>query len=346
MRAEVAEQPAAWSRLLDDRSEVESIAAALAGHPITSVQLLARGTSDHAALHAKYLVETRLGLPAGLMSPSSTTLLGGRPDLRGVAVLAVSQSGGSPDLVSTLALAGELGAITVALTNAADSELARAAQLHVDVQAGPELAVAATKSYTCQLLALTLLCEAWAERRGVSLDPLPVTELPVWGEETLAALGDGLEGEVAARFRYTHRIVLTGRGHSSASAAEAALKLMETSRLSAQAFSGADLLHGPLALLGADVPVVAFVDGGPTGAAMREVLQRVRAQGAEAWIIGHDPGLDTGPVRRRALPDGVPHQLAPMLEIVPAQALALELALLRGHDPDAPEGLAKVTRTL
>src|SRR5207237_23167 len=157
----IAEQPAMFDRLLQHPGPVREVAAAIARARPRFVLLAARGTSDHAALYGKYLVEIQLGLPAGLASPSTITQYGSRPDLREVLLVSVSQSGASPDLVESLTTARECGALTLAVTNAPTSDLARAAELHLDVHAGQELAVAATKSYTAELLTLYLLIDAW-----------------------------------------------------------------------------------------------------------------------------------------------------------------------------------------
>ena len=289
------------------------------------VLLAARGTSDHAALYAKYLVEVHLGMPAGLVSPSSFTVYGAQPQLRDVLFVAISQSGTSPDLVDSLTVARRGGALTLAVTNAPGSPLATAADLHVDVLAGPEKAVAATKSYTAELLALHLLL-AGPEGTGA---------LPDAAAETLAP---DAALEAAARYRYAARLITTARGYSYPTAREAALKLMETSYLSAQAFSGADLLHGPLAMIDSGVPVIVVVSPGRGGAAMADTLDRLAATGADVLRVGPDDGL---PVRSH----GIAESLSPILEILPLQRLAWRLALDRGLDPDRPRGLAKATST-
>jgi glutamine---fructose-6-phosphate transaminase (isomerizing) len=339
MAAEIAEQPAVWERLLrDGRADVEAAVARIRGHDPRFVLFVARGTSDNAALYAKYLVEILLELPAGLVSPSTMTAYGARPDLDGVLMVGVSQSGGSPDLVRSMALAREQGGLTLAVTNAPGSPLAQAAELHVDVLAGPERAVAATKSYTAQLLALYLVVDGW--RGGVGEGS---GRLPELGRRLLAN-GDVVTG-LAARYRFATRLVTTARGYSYATASEAALKLMETSYLSAQAFSGADLLHGPLAMIDPQVPVLAVMARGVGGDAMRQVLPKLRELGADLFVVGSPDAVAQATVGVE-LPDAVPEELSPLLEILPFQQLARDLAIGRGGDPDAPRGLYKVTETL
>jgi glutamine---fructose-6-phosphate transaminase (isomerizing) len=341
MAAEITEQPAVWERLLrDGRADVEAAVGRIRGHDPRFVLFVARGTSDNAALYAKYLVEILLELPAGLVSPSTMTAYGARPDLDGVLMVGVSQSGGSPDLVRSMALAREQGALTLAVTNAPGSPLAQAAELHVDVLAGPERAVAATKSYTAQLLALYLVVDGWRGGGGAGEGP---SRLPELGRRLLGS-GDVVAG-LAARYRFATRLVTTARGYSYATASEAALKLMETSYLSAQAFSGADLLHGPLAMIDPQVPVLAVMASGVGGDAMRQVLPKLREVGADLFVVGSHDAVAQATVGVE-LPDGVPEELSPLLEILPFQQLARDLAIGRGGDPDAPRGLRKVTETL
>ncbi|TQS40290.1 SIS domain-containing protein [Cryptosporangium phraense] len=322
MSAEISEQPTVLSGLLSAADGISSASSAILERSPRFVMLAARGTSDHAALYAKYLVETRLGLPAGLASPSSMTLYGSRPDLRDVLFLGVSQSGASPDLVDSMTVAGECGATTVAVTNNPSSALAAAAEFHVDVRAGAEQAVAATKTYTAELLALYLLLG------GSSADALP--------DAAAATLASGDVARAAARYRFAERLVTTGRGFGYPTAREAALKLMETSYLSAQAFSTADLLHGPLAMIDSGVPVIAVATPDAGGAAVAPVVSQLRSSGADVLVVGEDL-----PVVR----DGVPPELSPVLDILPLQRLAWQVAIDRGENPDRPRGLSKVTET-
>ncbi|WP_035856771.1 SIS domain-containing protein [Cryptosporangium arvum] len=323
MAAEIGEQPEILASLLSSADAIGEVAAAVRARAPRFVMLAARGTSDHAALYAKYLIETRLGLPAGLASPSSMTLYGSRPDLRDVLFLGVSQSGASPDLVDSLTVAGECGATTVAVTNNPASDLAAAAEFGVDVRAGVENAVAATKTYTAELLALYLLLG------GSAAD---ASALPAAAAATL----DGGVETAAARYRFAERLVTTGRGFGYPTAREAALKLMETSYLSALAFSTADLLHGPFAMIDSGVPVIAVATPDAGGSAVAPVVARLRESGADVLVVGDDL-----PVVR----DGVPAELSPVLDILPLQRLARQIALDRGENPDRPRGLSKVTHT-
>jgi glutamine---fructose-6-phosphate transaminase (isomerizing) len=341
MAAEIREQPAIWRSLLanTDAAGIDAAAELIRARRPRAVLFVARGTSDHAALYAKYLVEIRHGLPAGLVSPSTMTAYGARPDLRDVLMIGVSQSGGSPDLVRSLAVAGEQGALTVAVTNDVSSPLAQAAHAHVDVLAGAERSVAATKSYTAQLLALYLLLERVRDVDGrVAAAPLPDLG------DALLSRADEITA-LAQRYRFAQRMITTARGYSYPTAREAALKLMETSYVSAQAFSGADLLHGPLALVDPQVPVLAVVASGVGGSAMGDVLPRLAERNADVCCVGHPAAVADAAVGF-TLPDGAPEELSPLLEILPFQLLALHVAVGRGGDPDSPRGLSKITETL
>jgi glucosamine--fructose-6-phosphate aminotransferase (isomerizing) len=344
MAADIAEQPAGFARLLEPArsAAIAAVAARVAQRRPRHVLLVGRGTSDHAALYAAYLMEIRLGLPVGLASPSAITLYGARPDLSAALVVAVSQSGGSPDLTEVVRVARESGALTVSVTNNPSSPLVEAAELAVDIAAGHERAVAATKTYTAELFALLMLVEGIRAGDG----HLPAEEhaalaaLPGLAERVLA---DTHADDLAQRYRFAARLVTTGRGYAYPTARETALKLMETSYLPALAFSGADLLHGPLAMTDPDVPVLAVVGGGPGGAAMTGVVGRLGERRADVVTIG--PADVPGASARLAVP-AVDERYAPLLDILPLQKLARSLALARGEDPDAPRGLDKVTSTL
>lgn len=338
MAAEIAEQPRALQRLLERQlPEIQRVAAFIRGKAPRFVITDARGTSDHAALYFKYLTEIKLRLPSGSSSPSTMTTYHAVPDLKDVLWVAISQSGGSPDLIETTTLAREAGALTLAVTNAPRSPLAQVAELNVDIEAGVESAVAATKSYTCQLLALYLLVDALLEGDGSA-----ACVLPGLAENVLSS---AVALQLAPRYRFVDRIVTTGRAYSYPTALEAALKLMETLYLSAHGFSSADLMHGPLAMIDEDRPVIAIVPEGPDGEATQPMLDRLADREADVVVVG-DPHRAVGFAGCIPLPSGVPVELSPILEIMPMQQLAHAMSVARGYDPDAPRGLRKITETL
>ncbi|KNX38168.1 SIS domain-containing protein [Luteipulveratus halotolerans] len=337
MAAEIAEQPTVLAHILSSYdAHLSPVLARLRAHDTRSVLLVARGTSDHAAIYAKYLIETRLGLPVGLVSTSTYTAYDAQAHLDGVVWIAVSQSGGSPDLVESTEKARAAGALTIALTNADGSPLEAAAELRLPMLAGVERSVAATKTYTASLQWLWLLVEGWA---GGSLDA--AAGVPDW---VAGALDRPEVSEVASRYRFVERLVTTSRGFAYPTARESALKLMETCYLSAHAFSGADLLHGPLAMIDEDRPVVVICPDGAGGRALQPVLEQLDARGADVCLVA-PPEVTATSAARIPLPSGMIEQLAPIAQVVPLQQLALQLALSRHYDPDRPRGLQKVTKT-
>ncbi len=340
MAGEMAEQPAVLRRILDEGApRIREVARAVRERRPRFVLLTARGTSDNAALYAKYLLEVRLGLPCGLTSMSTTTAYGAKPDYTDVLVVTVSQSGGSPDLVASARAAREAGGLTLAVTNNPDSSLAAVSEHHIDILAGPEKALPATKTYTASLLSLYLLVEGLGgDGGGAAARDLPELAARVLGRrDEVRAL--------AARYRFAERMVITSRGYGYPTAKEAALKLMETSYIPALAYSGADLLHGPLAMVDNISPVIAVVPDGKGGEALQPVLDRLRGRGADLVVVGPRPQVDAASAGFVLPTDGVPEELQPILEILPLQLLAHEVTLARGQDPDAPRALAKVTET-
>jgi glucosamine--fructose-6-phosphate aminotransferase (isomerizing) len=303
--------------------------------------IAARGTSDNAGIYAQYLLAIRNGLIVALAAPSTITLYGAHPNMADALVIGVSQSGRSPDIVAVVQEARRQGALTVALTNDAASPLAETADHVVDLRAGPELATAATKTYTTELLAAALLSTA--------LDPPSAGEsVDLAGLPTLisaALLAEPRARDLAAAHAKRQRAVVLGRGYSYASAREWALKLQEMALVAAMAYSAADFEHGPLALAEPGLPVLAVAPSGPELEAQLELLTRLKEDhGARLLVISDAPAareIDEG----LALPDGIPPWLAPIVEIAPAQLYAYHLTVARGLDPEHPRTISKVTET-
>ncbi|GAC1636432.1 MAG: SIS domain-containing protein [Chloroflexota bacterium] len=338
MAREIGEQPDVLRRIEEEgRGPIERVAGAVRRRQPRFVLFVARGTSDHAALYAKYLVETRLGLPAGLVSPSTATVYNAFPYLRDVLFVGISQSGSSPDLIEPMIRARGAGAITVAVTNAPDSPLAQSAEFHVDVLAGREEAVAATKTYTAQLLTLYLFVDALVGDERADVGALPDQARDVLGCGDAVAL-------LATRYRFADQIVVISRGYNYPTAREAALKLMETSYLVAHGFSAADLLHGPMAMIDRGFPVIVVLPPGDGGLSLRPVTDQLARLGADTLVIGEGEACGVGTVGLSLPPLGQ-EILSPILTILPLQQLALHLALQRGNDPDRPRGLTKITET-
>lgn len=339
MSGEMAEQPEVLRRILAQGApRIRETAAEIAAREPRFVLLTARGSSDNAALYAKYLTEIRLGLPCGLASMSTTTAYGATPRLRDVLVITVSQSGGSPDLVASTQAAREAGALTLAVTNNPDSALAAVSEYHIDILAGPERALPATKTYTASLLALYLFVEGLRGGDGGAAAILPELAGAILAREDEV-------GSLASRYRFAERMVITSRGYGYPTAKEAALKLMETSYIPALSYSGADLLHGPLAMVDNVSPVIAVVTDGRGGEALQPVLDRLRGRGADLVVVGPKAQVRAASAGFVLPMAGVAEEVQPVLEILPLQMLAYEVTIARGQDPDAPRALAKVTET-
>ena len=342
LRDEILEQPEVAARFLATQSEpIAAIVASWAGRDIEHVVIAARGTSDHAAIYAQYVLGVRHRLSVGLGTPSINSLYGVAPRMDRTLVVGISQSGASPDIVGVLAAARAQGAPTLAITNSADSALAHMADATIDLCAGPERAIAATKSYTAELLAVAALSAAMT---GDSTDAAAVAELPGLLARTLDS-----ESEVQRIARDqagADRAVIIARGYEYATAREWALKIKELAHVFADPYSAADFQHGPLALVEPGVPVLAVVRAGATAAGMLALFGRLRTDlDASLTVLSDIPealALATRPV---LLPPAPAEWLAPVASIVPGQLHALHLTTARGLDPDAPRNLSKVTRT-
>jgi glucosamine--fructose-6-phosphate aminotransferase (isomerizing) len=334
-RAEIAEQPGVVARLLDrERTAIEALAAEVRRRAPRYAVLAARGTSDNAARYAQHVLGRILRLPVVLATPSLHTLYDAPPRYADAVVIGISQSGASPDIVSVVAEGTKQGALTAAITNAPSSPLAGAAEHVIDLGAGEERSVAATKTYTASLAAIAALVA-----RGDAALSEEVERLP----DALAAqlaLSDDAASAVRAGADW-QRLTVVGRGAHYATAFEAALKIRELAGIVAEPYSPADLLHGPIAAVGPRQPLLAIAPAGPTEESMREVVAAARERGARVAAIGHD----------RTLGDpflevvDIPEWLSPVVAIVPAQLLAVGLAEERGVDVDAPFGLSKITLT-
>ena len=336
MYREIREQPEVLATILEEWETVARAARTLRSRGSRFAMLAARGTSDNAALYAKYLFEIRLGVPVSLASPSAFTLYESKMNLENVLVIGISQSGESKDVLEVLRRSRQLGAITLSVTNDESSSLAAAADVHLWLRAGNEKSVAATKTYTAELFLLYLLIAALDRS-----EPEPeVQQLPEQARRVLEVAWEGVE-----RYRYAHYMTVASRGYNFATAKEAALKLMETTYTVTEAFSEADLRHGPMAMIGRDFPVVLIVPPGRAYQSMDSLAKSLASRGAELAVIGGDPDLVSEAAAGFLVPVSCPEELSPILYALPAQLLAHSVAELRGLDPDSPRGLSKVTET-
>lgn len=340
MLAEIREQPEVIARLCDRTGpRLRALGRRLRRRPPAIVVLAARGTSDNAALYGRYLIETRWGIPTLLAAPSVVTVYGGRLRLRGALVIGLSQSGASPDIVEFLDGARARGAFTVAVTNNGASPLARRAHETVLLEAGRERSVAATKTYTAQLTALSLLAAEAAGNRGLAALH---RDLPQLAERALGT--ERRVVEIARRWRRLQECLVTSRGYNYATAREAALKLKETCYLVAEPLSSADLLHGPIAVVERGFPVLVIAPPGKAFAHLSAIVRRLRRRRADTVVLASSAGLLSRATVPLEMPVTVDEALSPHLYVLPLQLLACHLSRLRGLDPDHPRGLRKVTR--
>jgi glucosamine--fructose-6-phosphate aminotransferase (isomerizing) len=343
MLEEIRQQPDALERTLKgELRRVERFRRLVEKHRPRLIVLVARGTSDNAALFGRYLLELTTGIPVSLAAPSVATLYEAPIDYRDALVVAISQSGESTDTNLVLERAREAGAMTLGITNEARSSLARIAEHMFLVRAGREKSVAATKTYTGQMLTMYLL--AYALGGGVR-----IAELERVPEAVAAALE--LEPEIGAlseRYRFMKNAVVVGRGLNYANAFEFALKMMETCYVVAERFSSADFLHGPIALVEQGFPVFAFAPPGKTWNSMSEMLTKLRGLGAEILAITDRDNREVVQCATKVvrLPGRSKEMLTPIPYIVPAQLFAACLAAQKGLNPDQPRTLSKVTRTM
>ena len=339
MRQEIEQQPEALratiASLLPRQAEVARVAA-----DTRQVLLIARGTSDNAAVYGSYLIQAHAGRLASLASPSIATTYRSRIDLTGVLAVALSQSGRTAEIVETLDWAADNGARTLAITNGgADSPLAATAEVAFVTEAGTELAVPATKTFTTELAALAVL----ALGLGAPLDAAELEAAPDAIAELLASELDLTP--IVAELAKVPGVVVSGRGLAYAAALELALKLKEACYLHAMGLSYADLLHGPIAVVDADTPaIVMAAQSGPTLAGTIDLARRVTGAGARAYGIGGGSSLAAACSRSLPAP-ALPEWLAPIGLIVPGQLLTEALARRLGINPDQPRGLSKVTQT-
>jgi glucosamine--fructose-6-phosphate aminotransferase (isomerizing) len=341
LQQEIHEQPAALGRLLEAESaRIDRIAAAIQARAPRFVLIAARGSSDNAARYGQYLFGAHNRLPVALATPSLFTLYQSPPRLEEALVLAISQSGQSPDILAVVEEGNRQGALTLALTNDVASPLAQLAGHTIDLHAGPERSIAATKTYTTSLMALALLGTALSgdktHHQALDLVPAFVAETLVATDSILAA---------ARAFREAEACVVLGRGYNYSTAFEIALKLKELTYVLAEPYSSADFQHGPVALVDKDFPVIAVVPHGRTADELTAFLEGLQARHPHLVAITAVQSLLEIAHTPIPLPADLPEWLSPLAAVVPGQLFALGLALAKGIDPDNPRGLKKVTRT-
>ena len=336
MASEIAETPQVFTSIVKNQQAFDAVKDVLLEEKIQSVLILARGTSDNAAHYLKYLIETQIGLPVGLTSPSSVTVYNAELKYANTLIVAISQSGQSPDLVKFATAARQANAYIIAMTNDDKSPLATIAHNHFSLLAGPELAVAATKSYNAQLLISYLLVASWTGKK--------VNGEQLISEATRIATTTDLVSHAVAAVSREKELVILGRGFAYPNAREAALKIQETCKISVQGLSTADYLHGPISALTSDTQVFIVAPSHMPALSITEATTKIRKTSSRIFWIGNG-GTPQGDDIVLAGSNCDDEITSTLVDAMVLQRFALEFAVASGYDPDAPEGLSKVTLT-
>lgn len=338
---EIHAQPQVLQTLLRaERANIQRIGAELKQRHITNVFIAARGTSDNAGRYAQYLLGAINQLPVGLATPSLHTIYQRPPAFQDALVIGISQSGASPDIVSVLTHANTQRAVTLAITNEPASPLAQAAQFVIPLHAGQELSIAATKTYTTELMALALLSASMADDDAMfeTLERVPQNTA------RMLEMNDSI-ARAAERYRYMRVCVVIGRGFNYATAFETALKIKELTYVLAEPYSSADFLHGPVALVEEAFPTIVIAPSGAMHDEMRGFIETLKTRGAEVIVMSDAADLLELARTPLQFPVSVPEWSSPLVAIVPGQLFAMHLADVRDYDVDHPRGLRKVTET-
>ena len=344
LQIEIYEQPAVLERLIAAESDnISRLTAEIARRNIAYVLVAARGSSDNAARYAQYLFGACNYLPVALATPSLYTLYEAPPRMEGAWVIGISQSGRSPDIVSVIQAGRAQGRPTLAITNAPESPLARAAEWVLPLHAGDERAVAATKTYTASLAALALLSTALAPEAERGPRRAELNRVPELMRQTLAGLEPILPR--VERYTFIERSVVVGRGFNYATAFEIALKIKELTRVVTEPYSSADFLHGPISILEAGFPLMVIAPSGKSFSDLAAFTTMVKQRGAELIVISDTAALLQQAPLPLPLPGHIPEWLSPLVAVLPGQMFALRLTQVKGYDADRPIGLTKITET-
>lgn len=339
MLQEIAEQPDVLQRTIEgEREKVTKLGDFLRKKDIDLIVLVARGSSDNAALFGRYLLEVTTGIPVSLSAPSVFTLYNAKLRLDRALVIGVSQSGEGVDINQVLERAKESGAYTLGITNEADSTMAKIADETLLIHAGREKSVAATKTYTGQMLHFYMLAAALGNQR------LDYYKIPEYAEQALKLRAE--VEQLVQRYAFMENCVVVGRGMNYGNSYEMALKLMETCYVVAERFSSADFFHGPLAIVERRFPVVLFAPVGVTQQSSIDLLGRLHELHADCLSITNDSKIAASSSRSLMLPGEIDEFLSPIPFIIPAQLFAAYLSEAKGLDPDSPRSLTKVTKTI
>lgn len=340
--SEINEQPGRIAATLASQKKcAEKIAAEIHKRDIRYVFLAARGTSDNAGRYANYLLGALNGLPLALATPSLFTYYKKPPVLKNALVIGISQSGKSPDIVSVLEEGRRQGCMTLSMTNEPASPLAQASDFVLELGAGAEKAVAATKTYTAELMCVAMLSAALANNTRMWAE---LGQVSGWMKAALKQ--NDFIAQAAQRYRYMDQTVVLGRGFNYATAFEWALKLKELTYIIAEPYSSADFAHGPIAMVESGYPVFAVAARGRVFNSMLEMLKRLRSEiAAELVVISNDKRALSLAQTPLSIPVETPEWLSPLVNILPAQLFAYHLTRAKGYNTEQPRSIRKVTET-
>jgi glutamine---fructose-6-phosphate transaminase (isomerizing) len=340
--SEIVEQPERIESLLaSQKKSVIQIASEIRKREVQYVFLAARGTSDNAGRYANYLFGAMNGLPLALATPSLFTYYKRPPTLANALVIGVSQSGQSPDIVSVMDEGKKQGCLTLAITNVPESPLAAASDFVLDIKAGPEKAVAATKTYTTELMTVAMLSVALS---GSKKNWEDLKQVAGWMKQALEQ--DAFIAEAVQRYRYINQTVVLGRGFNYSTAFEWALKLKELTYIIAEPYSSADFQHGPIAMVDSGFPVMAVAPKGKVFLSMLQMLRQLRNDfAAELVVISNDKRALSLAQMPIPIPVDVPEWLSPLVNILPAQLFAYHLTVAKRYNAERPRSIHKVTET-
>lgn len=345
LEQEIAAQPTVLQRLVSEETgAARTIAAAIREFDPAFIHIAARGTSDNAARYAQYLFGAHAGLPVALATPSLHTLYKTPPNLARALVIGISQSGRSEDVQQVLDDGRAQGALTVAITNDAESPMAQTAEYHLWLGVGEEKSVAATKTYTAQLTAIAMLVTALT---GDDEQAAMLAKLPHYASRTLTdhIAGPLRDTKWVERYRYMSQFAVIGRGFNYCTAFEINLKVKELCYLTGDAYSEADFRHGPIAVINPGFPVLVVSPKGKTHAALLDLIEKLHDKDAELLVISNDDAAFTHAQQAMHLPADLPEWLSPIVAVMHGQVFAMRLALVKSHEVDQPRGLTKVTVT-
>jgi len=338
--SEINEQPLVLERFFKEKKTIISEITRKISRKFKYILIAARGTSDNAARYAQYVMGANNNIQVGLATPSLFTIYGSPPELDEALVLGISQSGQSPDIVSVIDRANKQGRPTISITNDAASPLAQASEFIIDLHAGVEKAVAATKTYTTSLMALAMIS---ATLSGDEEKMTAIGKIPGISQKTLENTIENIKQ--VQRYRYMEHCVVLGRGFNYATAFETSLKIKELTRVIAVPYSSADFKHGPIATVQKGFPIFIIAPSGKMFDHIHEFSSGLLDIGAELIVVSNKAEILNKAATRFPIPDNLPEWLSPIVTVIPGQLFARQLAIEKGLDSDNPEGLTKVTET-